>query len=173
MKRSVPLFVMAVMLATPLAAGAQTAAPDCASVTAPALPQAWSAFAAPEALTAAAKAADQPEIQLGHAYGLTLTPAAQTEYSVAPKMITPGTFGGLVMLTVDKAGVYSVAISGKVWVDVIRDGQAMKSVSHQDGEPCAAIHKTVNFQLDPGHYTLQLSNAPSKDATVEVLSPNS
>ena len=168
MKRSA-LLIAAVVLAAPFGAQAQTAAPDCSAVTVPALPDAWSAFAQPSPLTAAAKAADQPEIKIGQAYAMTLVPAAQAEYTVAPKMVAPGSFGGLLMLTVDKAGVYSIAISDKVWVDVIRDGQALRSVAHEEGAPCEAIHKTVDFQLDPGHYTIQLSNAPAATATVEII----
>ena len=166
MKRSAYFIAAALMLAAPFAAHAQT---DCSAVTAPALPDAWSAFARPSPLTAAAKAADQPEIKFGQAYALTLVPAAQADYVVAPKMVTPGTFGGLVMLTVDKAGVYSVAIGDKVWVDIIRDGQTVWPAAHQDGAPCGAIHKTLDFQLDPGHYTIQLSNAPAATVTVEII----
>lgn len=169
MKRSASLIVTAFVLAAPFAAHAQTAAPDCAAVTVPALPEAWAAFAQASPLTAAAKAADQPEIKINQAYALTLVPATQAEYTVAPEMVAPGSFGGLLMLTVDKAGVYSVGISDKIWVDVIRDGQALRSVAHQEGAPCGAIHKTVDFQLDPGHYTIQLSNAPAATATVEII----
>ena len=169
MKRSASLIAVAFVLAAPFVAHAQTAAPDCSTVTAPALPDAWSAFPQPSPLTAAAKAADQPEVKVGQAYALTLAPAAQAEYSVAPKMVTPGSFGGLLMLTVDTAGVYSVGISDKVWVDVIRDGQTLRSVAHQEGPACGAIHKMVDFQLDPGHYTIQLSNAPAATATVEII----
>lgn len=169
MKRSLPLIALVLSLVAPLAAQAQTAAPDCSAVTAPALPPGWSNFLQPEDVATAAKAADQPEIQLGHAYSATLVPAAQAEYVVAPKMVTPDSFGGLLMLTIDKAGVYSVGISDKIWVDIIRDGQALRPVAHQEGAPCSAIRKTVDFQLDPGHYTLQLSNAPDGMATVEVI----
>lgn len=169
MKRSACLIAAVMVLAAPFAVQAQTAVPDCSAVTAPALPDAWSAFAQASPLTAAAKAADQPEIKIAQAYALTLVPAAQAEYAVAPKMVAPGSFGGLLMLTVDKAGDYSVAISDKIWVDVIRDGQALRPAAHQDSAPCGAIHKTVDFQLVPGHYTIQLSNAPAASATVEVI----
>ena len=158
----------ALLVAAPIAALAQAPA-YCSSATAPALPDGFSAFAQPDAIAAAAKAADQPEIQIGHAYVVTFSPVAQTAYSVAPRMVTPGSFGGLVMVTIDKAGVYSVAISDKIWVDVIRDGEALHPVAHQDGAPCSAIHKTVDFQLDPGQYTVQLSNAPAATATVEIV----
>ena len=168
MKHLSMVAVSAILFVTPMTALAQTA-PDCTATAAPALPDGFAGFGSPQVLSAAAKAADQPEVQIGQAYTLTLSPATDTAYSVAPRMVTPGSFGGLLMLTVSKSGVYNIAISDRIWVDVIRDGQALHPVAHQEGAPCSAIHKTVDFQLEPGQYTIQLSNAPAATATVEIV----
>ncbi len=152
----------------PVLAHAETA-PTCSTALDTALPAAWSAWTAPETLAAAATPATQPEMTIGRAYRVTLAPTANVAYAVPLKAAKDGTFGGLFMLTIDKAGTYTVGVDQAAWVDMVRDGQALKSASFGHGPECSTLHKMVDFALLPGHYTLQLSNAARGVSVVEVV----
>ncbi|WP_155847405.1 hypothetical protein [Asticcacaulis sp. AC402] len=130
------------------------------------LPSAFQSWTRPNTLTAASSAPDQPQIQIGQSYIVQLKPVRETAYDPAPKTVKPDTFGGLLMLTVKAAGDYTVALDSPVWVDVIRDGQAVESITHGHGPDCTSLRKKVVFLLTPGTFTVQLANA--RDATVKI-----
>ena len=166
------LLLTLVIAITPAAAHAQTsgAAPaTCSTAMDTALPAAWSAWTQPEAVTAAPTPATQPELSLGHAYKVQYAPIATVQYPVALKKVVPNSFGGLFMLTIDKTGIYTVALDGDGWIGMVKDGQELRSASHAHGPDCSTIHKLVDFQLDPGHYTLQISNTAKDSGVVEVV----
>lgn len=158
----------------PAAALAQDAAipppPTCSTAMNAALPPLWQGWTTTVPVTAATKAAEQPEIAIGKAYAATLQPNAQMQYSV-PLGKTPkeGSFGGLFMLTIDKAGVYSVALDQGAWIDLVKDEHSLTSVAHGHGPECSTIRKYVDFQLIPGHYTIQISAADKPALTIEVV----
>ncbi len=159
----------AALIAAPALSFAAEPAPTCSTALDKALPEAWVAWTKPESLAAAETPATQPEIAIGHAYKVQLQPTAKVEYAVPMTKLKDGTFGGLFMLTIDKAGTYTVGVDQAAWVDLVRDGQALKSSAHGHGPECSTLHKTVDFSLIPGHYTLQLSNAPQATSVVEVV----
>ncbi len=166
-------FLTAAILLAPLAAHAQTpdskpSAPTCTMAMDTALPAALADWTKPEALPAGASGATQPGVAIGHAYAVQLSPVAAVQYPVAPRKLKDGSFGGLFMLTVDKAGTYTVAFDSAAWIDVVRDGSVVRSSSFGHGPDCSTIHKVVNFDLQPGHYTIEVSSAP-KDAGVLMV----
>jgi len=164
------LLVGGLLALTPGAAFAEDAAkPVCSTALNSALPEAWKGWAVPEAVPAAATPATQSEILIGQAYTAPLKATASVSYSVQPKKTLEGTFGGLFMLTVEKAGVYTVGLDQSGWVDVVRDGKVIKSSGHGHGPDCSTIRKMVDFRLDPGHYTVQVSNAPKETAVIAVV----
>jgi len=138
-------------------------AQDCAMR--PPLPAEWSAFTQPAPLTATG----QPQLTPGLAYAVQLSPTDQAGYAVAPHVLTPGTFGGVMTLNVAIGGVYRVAVGSKAWVDVITDGHTLHPAAHAEGAPCSAIRKTVDFTLSSGSYLVQISNALAATMTVEVI----
>jgi hypothetical protein len=133
------------------------------------LPEAWKGWAVPDAVPAAATPATQSEILIGHAYTTPLKTTASVSYAVQPKKTREGTFGGLFMLTVEKAGVYTIGLDQAGWIDVVRDGKVIRSSGHGHGPDCSTIRKMVDFRLDPGHYTVQVSNAPKETAIIAVM----
>lgn len=155
---------MAFMLAAPAALADET----CNGNDDSKLPAAWQSWTSPSAITAAGKPADQPQIEIDAAYQVKLVPAAEALYDPAPKEVTPGSFGGLLMLTVKDAGDYSIALDSRAWVDVIRDGQVVESTAHGHGPACTSLRKKVVFPLTPGIYTIQLANAPQASVKIEV-----
>ena len=164
------LLALLVLALTPAAALAEEAArPVCSTALNATLPDTWRDWISPETLPAAATPATQPEILLGRAYTTPLKATALVDFAAPAKKIREGTFGGLVMLTIEKAGEYSVALDQAAWVDVVRDGKTIKSSRHGHGPDCTTIRKMVDFKLDPGHYTVQISNAPKDTVLIEVI----
>lgn len=164
------LIAAALLVLMPCAALAEEAAkPVCSTALDSALPAAWSDWAAPETVPAAATPATQPEILLGRAYNAPLKAAASVSYSVQPKKLADGAFGGLFMLTIEKAGIYTIGLDQSGWIDVVRDGKSVRSSGQGHGPDCSTIRKMVDFQLDPGHYTVQISNGPKATAVIAAV----
>lgn len=68
--------------------------------------------------------------------------------------------GGKAMIleiTVEHAGRYAVALSDAAWIDLARDGIALKPLSFGHGPACTGIRKIVRFELPAGRYKLRLS----------------
>jgi hypothetical protein len=170
MKTVLLILPLALLPAVASAQDANPPPPTCSTAMNTALPPLWQSWTTTVPVTAAAKAADQPEIAIGRAYAATLQPNAQVVYSV-PLGKTPaeGSFGGLFMLTVDKAGVYSIGLDQGAWIDLVKDEHGLNSVAHGHGPDCSTIHKYVDFQLIPGHYTIQISAADKPALTLEVV----
>jgi hypothetical protein len=70
-------------------------------------------------------------------------------------------FGGMIPIDAKKAGRLIVALDAGAWIDLVRDGAAVKSVAHGHGPACSGIRKMVEFDVTPGRYQLQIVNAPT------------
>lgn len=70
-------------------------------------------------------------------------------------------FGGMIPIDVKKPGRLVVALDAGAWIDLVRDGAALKSAAHNHGPPCTGIRKLVEFDVKPGRYLLQIVNAPT------------
>jgi hypothetical protein len=83
-------------------------------------------------------------------------------YGVAPER-KPDVhkFGGTIPVEVKKAGRLIVALDAGAWIDLVRDGAVVKSVAHGHGPACSGIRKTVEYDVAPGRYQLQIVNAPT------------
>jgi len=109
----------------------------------------------------------------GRAYAVGLHPTRSVDYVAQPEK--PGgsvAFGGMVSLTVDRAGVYRVGLDSGAWIDVLKDGTALVSTAHAPGPACTGVRKTVDFALQPGRYVVQVSaNASPKLGLMIVRLP--
>ena len=155
-----------------LAAIQQTppAAPVCPATPA-ALPAAWAGWTTAAPLTAAGKPADLGAAMLmpGHRADVTLLPASGITF-VTPlaRPVATGSTGGMLALTIAKAGSYRLSLGAGMWADMVGpDGKAIASTAHGHGPDCSGIHKYVDFPLQPGRYALQLSEG--KGATVGAM----
>lgn len=93
---------------------------------------------------------------------LSLHKAESLRYWVAPER-EPDVFkfGGMVPIDVKKPGRLIVALDGGAWIDLVRDGHVVKSVTHGHGPACSGIRKMVEFDVEQGRYLLQIVNAPT------------
>lgn len=70
-------------------------------------------------------------------------------------------FGGMIPIDVKKPGRLIVALDAGAWIDLVRDGAVVKSVTHGHGPACSGIRKMVEFDVTQGRYQLQIVNAPT------------
>ena len=103
-------------------------------------------------------------VEWGHLYEISLLPqkdlklAAQTG---KPSHDVDHVYGGLVLIRVEQAGRYRIALDTSAWVDVIVDGKILDSVDHTGSHDCNAPHKVVVFDLPShGDLILQFTDAP-------------
>ena len=106
----------------------------------------------------------------GRPAALKLQPAAGVNFQ--PPLGRPakdGTFGGSFALHVDRADYYRIALSAGAWIDVIQSGHPLSSAAHMHGPACSGIAKIVTFQLQPGDYVVQLSEAKADGMLAMVV----
>jgi ubiquinone/menaquinone biosynthesis C-methylase UbiE len=86
----------------------------------------------------------------------------------APK--AQDSYGGIVVMeNLPKGGVWQVTASAEAWIDVIQDGKSAASIAHTGKRDCEDIRKSVQFELQPGRVTLQISGASVKSIKLAVL----
>lgn len=157
--------------AAPLAAqGAPHAEPGCATISDANLPADFAAWAKPaEALQAAADRA-APVLPLGQPVDLVLKPSADVQFAAAPeqKRAPENAHAGLVKLKIPAEGIWRVAASGPVWIDMLSAGGPVASTNHGRMAPCTSLRKVVEFPLTAGEYLLQLSGNPGPELRLMV-----
>jgi hypothetical protein len=152
--------MIASLFAILLLQAAPSAAPVCsATVAPPAGLEAWS--------TAPTTTADS--IAPGKPAKVTLLPVTGVTFALAPeRKPADGSFAGVYHLSVATAGTYRVALDKSAWIDLVRDGKSLATAAHTEGPACSGIRKIVDFALEPGTYTLQLSGAKAAQMTVLI-----
>lgn len=76
-------------------------------------------------------------------------------------------YGGIFQIKIVENGVYRVALGNASWIDLSKDGKLIQSVAHNTGPENSGIRKIVDYPLEVGIYTLQLS--AGSDATTALL----
>lgn len=105
-----------------------------------------------------ADALDNAALEIGKTVDAALIRTPEVKYEVRPEK--PGgsvSYGGLFAFTVEQAGTFRVALGSGAWIDVVRDGQTFESSAHGHGPDCSGVRKMVDFNLEPGTYTLQIA----------------
>ena len=95
------------------------------------------------------------------------TPPVAAGTTVAPGQTVTLAPSAPLILVITEAGSYGVALDQNAWVDVARDGASLHSNGNGHGPACSTIRKTVDFQLQPGRYTITLSRTQAP--TVRLL----
>jgi hypothetical protein len=102
---------------------------------------------------------------------LSLKPATGVNFK--PALARPakdGTFGGYFPLDIATAGRYRVGLSQGAWIDLVQKGEKLKPADHAHAPACSGMAKIVGFDLQPGRYWLQLSEAKEPSIGVMVAS---
>ena len=72
-------------------------------------------------------------------------------------------------LVITEAGTYGIALDQGAWVDVAQSGAMLNSNGHGHGPACSSIRKIVDFQLQPGRYTITLSRTQATSVRLLVI----
>lgn len=154
------LAVVGWLAASPHPALAQDPPPACAAMdtTLPPTFSAWTAKA-PLAAATSIQGLDGARLTPGVAVRAALPPMRQIAYAIAAPTDGSGDRGGMFRLDIAEAGAYRIAMGSGGWIDVIGDGKALESIDHGRGPACSTIGKFVTFDLKPGRYTVQISDA--------------
>ncbi len=108
-----------------------------------------------------------PPLTLDDTAKLLLAPIGAVKLAVPlGKPAQPDDHGGLVAFHVTASGTYRIALGGRAWIDIVREGKVVASVAHAMGPACSGLAKMVDFRLEPGAYTIQLSAAA--DPTLRI-----
>lgn len=76
-------------------------------------------------------------------------------------------FGGIFQIKIEENGIYRVALGNASWIDLSKEGKLIQSIAHNRGEENSGIRKMVDYPLEIGTYTLQLS--AGGDSTTALL----
>jgi hypothetical protein len=109
---------------------------------------------------------------IGGGIALELQPHASVSFLLPPERQpkSADSFSGVISFAnLAKAGLYQITLSAEAWIDVIQDGQAVKSTAFSGKRGCADVRKSVRFELKPGALTIQLSGAAEKTVKLAVL----
>lgn len=164
----IPL-VACCIAAFPVAAMAEDA--SCTNGTPP-LPAGYEGWRVPHPLTAATRPEDLPQsmITLNHAFMVHLAHTSDVHFLQRPS--EPGgsvSYSGMVDFVAPHAGTYRVMLPNKTWIDVLSGSTRDSSTRHQHGPDCSGIRKMVDFSLQAGPHTLQLTGSGLQDMPVMVL----
>ena len=152
---------------TPMTGAAATPCPATPLKLAPEL-AGWAA-AVPLGAAATVQELGAATLTIGGGAKATLRPSTAVTFPLPPEHApTAGSSSGLFAFTVTQAGRYRVALGGGAWVDIVKDGRAAPTSAHGHGPDCTGIRKMVDYQLQPGRYTLQVSGAPTPSLQLMV-----
>jgi len=172
------VLVASALVLSPVAALAQDAAhhqdphpqPTCTATENVALPSILAAWANRSSLVAASDVGglSEAELTIGVGVDAGLPHASEVVFPVPPTRAGEAdSRGGLFVIPVETAGDYQVSLGERAWIEVVRDGAALKAVRFGPGPACSGLRKTVTFALTPGRYVLEIAGAD--DAVLPLM----
>ncbi len=108
---------------------------------------------------------------------LALQPAKSVTMPVTPgvkkQAVGADTFSGWLTLGgVAKPGLYQISLSQQGWIDVVQNGALVPSSAFTGRKECAAIHKSVRFEIGSGPVTVQISGVPAQTVKLAIRQAN-
>ncbi len=91
---------------------------------------------------------------------VALVPFADAKLPLAPERApkSPTSFAGFVQAAAPShAGTYKVTLSSEGWIDVVQNGQFVKSSAFSGATGCEGVRKSVKFDLTAAPFTVELS----------------
>jgi len=78
-------------------------------------------------------------------------------------------FGGFVLLTVPRDGLYRISTDSSLWIEVIEEGKPIERVKITPRLHCGRIHKSLGFPLKRERsYWLEMSGSKRSNVTVLI-----
>ncbi|SNB70881.1 hypothetical protein SAMN06265338_10443 [Rhodoblastus acidophilus] len=116
------------------------------------------------------KVASGDAAQVGKGYAVALKPLAETAFAKTPaRAPKPETFAALLTVpAIDKPGLYDITLSGEGWIDAVQNGAIARTVDFSGLVGCAAVRKSVRYQLESGPLTVQISNVAGESVLLAI-----
>jgi len=102
---------------------------------------------------------------------LPLVPFAEAKLPTPPgrQPKSPDSYAGFVRYAaLPRAATYRVALSDAAWIDVVQDGQEVKSIDHSGALGCDGIRKSVRFNLTASPFVIEVSGTTGRDIAIVV-----
>ena len=120
-----------------------------------------------------AKLASGGELTALPASGVTLAVVAPADAKLpSPPERAPkeGTFAGFAAFTSPpKAGAYTISLSAAGWIDVVQDGQFLRSVTSSGVRDCEGIRKSVKFEIPAKPFVIQISGVEANSISLAIV----
>jgi hypothetical protein len=84
----------------------------------------------------------------------------------APK--SPDSFGGFIQIPAPTSGTYKITLSSEGWIDVVQNGQFVKSAGFTGAMGCDGVRKSVKFDLAAQPFTVQLSGVAANSIRIAI-----
>jgi hypothetical protein len=105
--------------------------------------------------------------------GITLSLSAPNEAKLpSPPERSPkeGTFAGFATFkNALPPGRYTVSLSAGGWIDLVQDGQFLRSVTSSGVRDCDGIRKSVKFEIPPKPFVLQISGVADNSINLAIM----
>jgi hypothetical protein len=85
-----------------------------------------------------------------------------------PPKLADSYAGFLRYAALPRAATYRVTLSGAAWIDVVQDGQEVKSIDHTGVLACDGIRKSVKFDLSAAPFVIEISGTTAHDIAIVV-----
>lgn len=108
---------------------------------------------------------------LAAAVKLGLSPLADVKLPMEPsrKPKSQASYAGFVRYAaVPKSGTYRITLSEGAWIDVVQDGQEIKSGPFSGATGCEGIRKSVKFDLALSPFVIEISGTTAKEIAIAV-----
>ena len=151
---------MRVFVGIALIVAAPAAAQTCPS------PAGW---AKPERHLAARSPTMRFALKPGGTAQISLLAAKDVTLAADARKPRPNTSAGLAAIDVGKPGKLDVILSNATYVDLVRDGKALRSSGHSDFKKCPGFRKSVSFDVVPGRYIVQMTDAPTRSVKMATV----
>ena len=102
---------------------------------------------------------------------VALKPLADAKLPTTPERApkSPDSFAGFVQAAAPaKAATYKISLSAEGWIDVVQDGQAVKSSAFSGALGCEGIRKSVKFDLAAKPFTVELSGVKNDSIRIAI-----
>jgi hypothetical protein len=102
---------------------------------------------------------------------ISLRPAAEANLPTTPERIpAANTFSGFtVFKSALPPGRYTINLSAAGWIDVVQDGQFLRSVTSSGVRGCEGIRKSVKFEIPAKPFTIQISGVEGNSIGLAIV----
>src|SRR5712671_4205727 len=102
---------------------------------------------------------------------ISLRPTAEANLPTKPeRMPAANTFSGFAAFkNALPPGRYTINLSAAGWIDLVQDGQFLRSVTSSGVRGCEGIRKSVKFEIPPKPFTIQISGVEADSISVAIV----